>query len=603
MFEIKYFSVKQQTSNYINTISVKLNIQIHKINKMFNNQSLCLILTIEFYGIKSLPLYSVHKLNSDFIDLIYLRIILNYYKIFMFQQNSLREHLNDKISTQESEQGYLRLQILKNITLVNDQLIEEGQLKILLIKIAFIINQGGNLNEQEKEQLFFGVTRLLLCNNPFIRRLIFKILYLLNVQKYTYVILQSLLHDLNSDNQYLRYNALQSIPMFDDEIYVQYIEKYVKNGILDQNQYISSYAMIIGLKLLKKFPKTITNYYSEIIIEQLTQSQSDNKQHALNLLYELKKYDNSFIKVLLILKQYEFTPLVKIQLMKYMKETLTQIDQNQQNYSNLFKQYLLLQMYYQDSIIFLEAARLVIDIQSISNQQLMPMMKYIMSYLNSMNSHLEIYSALKLIKQLIAIPERQKLFQDQELKIIENQTFSYHTSVSSSAIYICIQFQLLNSNKDFAEYLKQIYQNKQKSKLQQLNFLFGMLELVHLYQLKGNQIIYFLQLVIPQNCPFEVAKIAFEISEYIYISQMYMQLCAMQNLFWISQALDNMYKIKVVKLVHIYWLEKQWPPKNQLEIISYYNLIQNTIFPRFNEGFQKLTIQYDKIDDTDLNQK
>ncbi|KAM3127561.1 hypothetical protein pb186bvf_020347 [Paramecium bursaria] len=511
----------------------------------------------------------------------------------MFQQNSLSEPLNDKISTQESEQDQLRLDILKTITLINDQQIEEGQLKILLIKLAFLINQGGKLNEQEKEQLFFGVTRLLLCKNPFIRRLIYKILQVKQLDIFQLLNVRNLLHDLNSDNQYLRYNALQSIPLFDDEIYIQYIEKHVKNGMLDLNQYISSYAMILGLKLFKTIPINIANYNSETIIEQLTQSYNDNKQHSLNLLYELKKYDKSFLEILLILKQYEFTPLVKIQLMKYMKETLTQIDQNQ--HSNLFKQYLLLQMYYQDSIVFLEAARLVIDIQSISNQQLMPMMKFIMSYLN-MNGHLEIYSALKLIKQLILIPERQKLFQDQELKIIENQTFSYHTSVSSSAIYICIQFQLLNFNKDFAEYLKQIYQNKQKSKLQQLNFLFGMLELVHLYQLKGNQIIYFLQLVIPQNCPFEIAKIAFEISEYIYISQMYMQLCAMQNLFWISSALDNMYKIKVVKLVHIYWLEKQWPPKNQLEIISYYNLIQNTIFPRFNEGFQKLTIQYDHTD-------
>ncbi|KAM3127084.1 hypothetical protein pb186bvf_020820 [Paramecium bursaria] len=559
----------------------------------------------------------VHELDSDFIGLYVIQslTIINRKVFVTYPANYLEflyniYHLNDKISTQESEQDQLRLDILKTITLINDQQIEEGQLKILLIKLAFLINQGGKLNEQEKEQLFFGVTRLLLCKNPFIRRLIFKILQLLNVRKYTYVILQSLLHDLNSDNQYLRYNALQSIPLFDDEIYVQYIEKYVKNvifylqmqrGYQILNKHISSYAMIVGLKLLKQFPKIITNYNSQTIIEQLIQSQNDNKQHALNLLYQLTKYDKSILEILLILKQYEFTPLVKIQLMKYMKETLTQIDQNQ--HSNLFKQYLLLQMYYQDSIIFLEAARLVIDIQSISNQQLMPMMKFIMSYLNSMNSHLEIYSALKLIKQLILIPERQKLFQDQELKIIENQTFSNHISVSSSAIYICIQYQLQNSNKNFAEYLKQIYQNKQKSKSQQLNFLFGMLELVHINELRGNQIINFLQLVIPQNCPFEVAKIAFEISEYIYISQMYMQLCAMQNLFWILQALDTMYKLKVVELVHIYWFEQPLPPKNQDETLSYYNLIQNTIFPRFNERFQKLTIQYDKIDDTDLDQQ
>ena len=37
--------------------------------------------------------------------------------------------------------------------------------------------------------------------------------------------------------------------------------------MLDLNQYISSYAMILGLKLFKTIPINIANYNSETIIE------------------------------------------------------------------------------------------------------------------------------------------------------------------------------------------------------------------------------------------------------------------------------------------------------------------------------------------------
>ena len=47
----------------------------------------------------------------------------------------------------------------------------------------------------------------------------------------------------------------------------------------------------------------VNNLYRRIIIDKLTDSSFQNKQHALNFVHEIKKTDiNSFIKMIFLLK-------------------------------------------------------------------------------------------------------------------------------------------------------------------------------------------------------------------------------------------------------------------------------------------------------------
>ena len=76
----------------------------------------------------------------------------------------------------EEEDKEIKEELLSDLNGLNLKSINEEELKILLKRIGYVLNQGWKFYQKEKVQLFFGITKLLSCTNPQPRRLIYKIL-------------------------------------------------------------------------------------------------------------------------------------------------------------------------------------------------------------------------------------------------------------------------------------------------------------------------------------------------------------------------------------------------------------------------------------------
>ncbi|KAM3127548.1 hypothetical protein pb186bvf_020334 [Paramecium bursaria] len=483
----------------------------------------------------------------------------------------------------EEEDIQIKKELLSDLNGFNLKSIQEEELNILLRRIGYVLNQGWKFHSKEKVQLFFGITKLLSCTNPQPRRLIYKILQMTNVRNFIYIVMQSLISDLSSNNQYFKQKALQYIPFLDDEIYILQVDKYIRNALLNTNEYISNQAIILELRLYKKFPQIVNSWYRGIIIEKLTDSTFPNKQHALNFVHEIKKTDfNSFIKIIILLKSQEQTPLVKIQLIRYIGEIIIQKDVCFHKLE--LEQYLFTQILYQEPIVFIETVRVIIKTPAINNQQLERLIKIIFNQLDSF-SNIEAFAVLKLINLLLKNTERSKLIQEEHLSKIKNLMLSSHTSVSAYAILNSIKANK-NKNKQIGKYFLQIYPEQEKQ--EQFNFLNGLLEFVHLFDKQGDQIIIFLQQILGQKSSHELAKLAFKIIEQIIIFQIFYLVDAMRTLFWIAQSFDEKHKSKTIKLVLKYW--RNIPLKGK-STQSQFDEIQKTIFQDFSKTLQRLQLK------------
>ncbi|KAM3127552.1 hypothetical protein pb186bvf_020338 [Paramecium bursaria] len=522
----------------------------------------------------------VIMLSKTQIKLQLLQMITSQKRPIIIQSSTLKEN---------------EIELMARFTSLNINQIKDQHLRIFLTRLGQVLN-GWKFTEQEKEHMFFGITKLLLCANPELRRLTFKILQvkilyiiqMINVRKFLYIIMQSLISDLSSNNIYLKQNALQYIPLLDDAIYLLQVDKYIRNvsviilqALLDQNEYISNQAIILELKLYKKFPQIVNSWYCGIIIEKLTDSTFPNKQHALNLVHEIKKTDiDAFIKIIIQLIRQELNPLVKIQLIRYIGEILLQNDICLHKLQ--LEQYLFKQIHYQEPIVFIETARVIIKIPTLNNQQLEPLLKIIFNQLDFF-TYIEAFAVLKLIKLLLKDKERKQLIQENHLSKIQNLMFSCHSSVSSYAILLCIK--AYKNNKQLAQYFQQICSNQQKQ--YQFNMVLGMLEFVHLYKKQADQIIRFLQLIIPQKCSYELAKIAFKITERILKSQIICLALSMRTLFWIAQSFDDKHKLKTIRLIQNYWHKIPLKGKSTK---SQFDELQKHIFQDFSITLQTLQL-------------
>ncbi|KAM3127551.1 hypothetical protein pb186bvf_020337 [Paramecium bursaria] len=219
----------------------------------------------------------------------------------------------------QEEDKYIKKQLLFELNGFNLRQIKQEELKIFLKRIGYVLNQGWIFDPKEKVQLFFGITKLLTCTNSQLRRLIYNILQMINVSKYIFMIIQSLVSDLTSDNLYLKQKAIKCISLLEDEAYIKsmkYILTRLYQQIMNTQQiqlrfYDQSYLKII----LIQSPINIKQYLLR------------DQQHALNLLHDIKKTDpNSMLKILSSLKYQELTPLVKIKMMKCMREIIMSDD-------------------------------------------------------------------------------------------------------------------------------------------------------------------------------------------------------------------------------------------------------------------------------------
>ncbi|KAJ1613519.1 coatomer SEC21 gamma subunit like (beta adaptin) [Cryptosporidium canis] len=162
----------------------------------------------------------------------------------------------------------------------------------VLTKVLNMINCGERLSDQEWSDLFFGITRLFQSNNQDLRRLVYLAIKSLKVnESEAFVVISSLIKDMNSNNDCYRANSLRVISKMADGTMIGQIERYLKSAIVDKNSFVASSALICGYTLAKRGHGDIPKRWLNEISECIQGRDGMVQYHALILLFELRNSD------------------------------------------------------------------------------------------------------------------------------------------------------------------------------------------------------------------------------------------------------------------------------------------------------------------------
>ena len=129
-----------------------------------------------------------------------------------------------------------------------------------------------------------------------------------------------------NDNEMYKANALRVLTKIIDDLYVQSLEKYLKQALVDKSNHVVSASLVSLVNLYKKGGHSLEIVKKSVneVQDKLMNSNDGNLQYqALLLLYELKKNDQiSVLKLLYQLTQTKVhNNMTKCQLIRYIKQT------------------------------------------------------------------------------------------------------------------------------------------------------------------------------------------------------------------------------------------------------------------------------------------
>ncbi|CAG9315276.1 unnamed protein product [Blepharisma stoltei] len=198
----------------------------------------------------------------------------------------------------------------------------------VMSKILYLINQGEELSQNESTEIFFRASKLYQSQHPHIRKMLYLLLKELSPKEgEVFMITSSLSRDVStSDNPYYRASALRVMARILDPSLLIQMERFIKNSIVDNNDTVSSAAMIAGLKLCKSHPEVVRRWVTEVQ-EKLSSKNLNIHYHAMLLLFEMKKNDP-----LALSKFFEFmissgfkNPLAQVQLLRFIRYSIKTI--------------------------------------------------------------------------------------------------------------------------------------------------------------------------------------------------------------------------------------------------------------------------------------
>ncbi|KAM3147047.1 hypothetical protein pb186bvf_000763 [Paramecium bursaria] len=480
----------------------------------------------------------------------FLQIKYNYI-IKLLKKQLLLMNSNDieMLKKEEPMNNIDKYQIMEETQTFNTQKFQDENSRKILVKLIYLANQGIYFSEWEVEQLFFRITKLFQSNNSRLRQMVYKTLKIIMPQNHSHIILQFVVKDLNSDNQWFRVQALKFIPFIQSEQHIQQMERFLHQvlitytkALLDTNLLISSQALVLGIHIVNKFPIFVGKWLFEVI-QRLDEPKQNIENHALILLHEIRKRNPAqFIKILIELTHKPLQQLTQLQLIKFVQENMSNLEHHQKN---LLVEYVMQLGNNTDLMIFFQSAQLQLNVQEIENDKLEPIISCLYGQLSHFEKNLEKFSSLHLIEKLIRYPGRQNLLDDKIILYIKALAFLYHFSISQKSLLI--QARLYGDSA--AIQLKKLFE--QINVIQwQAYFLDGLLELIIMYPCYGQLALNFLQLVNMEYENIILATVAINIVEKVVIDQQQEIKIHLDTFLDImSSSLDLKQQFQVIKIV------------------------------------------------------
>lgn len=169
------------------------------------------------------------------------------------------------------------------------------------------------------------------------------------------------------DNEMYKANALRVLTKIMEEQYVQTLEKFLKQALIDKSNHVVSAALVSIVNLYKKggHSTEVAKKSVNELQDKLTNSGDGNLQYqALIILYELKKNDMmSVLKLLFQLTQTKLhNSITKCQLIRYIKQTILTNPSVDQRTAKTFISYIQTCLAKEDDTVQFEAAKTMCEL-------------------------------------------------------------------------------------------------------------------------------------------------------------------------------------------------------------------------------------------------
>ena len=332
---------------------------------------------------------------------------------------------------------------MQNSAAFNDKNINVQECFAIIVDLIYKLNQGTEFTPQEKETLFFSITKLLHSQNASLRRITFLLVKHLNFWQNSFILTGSLITEINKQDDLLKPNCFRLLGQIIDMSSVSVVERLLKTAISSHNSEIASSAMVCTLFMVFKGFNVAKSWVSEISDKLTTSIGQENLLtfHTLLLLKQIKANDKLFlVKIYSKLgESYSYkSQFAKCQLIRYVSEMLRTEDLAQDVAAH-FTAFLEKSMYSIEDSIKIEACRAVLQANRTKENLQKAAIGVLCEFLNSSNN-ITLFAVLKTLNahigrfsSTIAID----IFLEIE-KIIENSDINSSIKALALAIFLKI---------------------------------------------------------------------------------------------------------------------------------------------------------------------
>ena len=212
------------------------------------------------------------------------------------------------------------------------------------------------------------------------------------------IVVQSLCKDMNNNTDVYRANSIRTLAKIIDGSMLGQIERYVKQAVVDNNELVSSSALLCGLQLVGQAPDVVRRWVNEV--QTALTSKTDMVQyHALALLRCIKQHDKLAMSKLVssLMRMNLRSPLACCLLIRYTVDLLlldaAAID------ARVAYEYLEACLRHKSEMVIYEAARAICNLPGVVARDLSPAITVLHMFLSSPKPTLR-YAAVRTLSKV-----------------------------------------------------------------------------------------------------------------------------------------------------------------------------------------------------------
>ena len=274
--------------------------------------------------------------------------------------------------------------VLQEARVFHDPHLNPRRCQQVITKLLYLLCQGETFTKKEATEVFFAVTKLFQNQDANLRRMVYLVIKeICPSAEEIMIVTNSLMKDMNSNNDLYHANAIRVLYNIIDSSLLQQIERFFKQSVVSRDAVVATAALVAGLRLAPNNMEIIKRWSNEI--QEAVQSRNAMVQfHAIALMHQLKQNDRLAISKLVtsLTRGPVKSPLAQCLLVRYVATVIAD-SQPQANANRPFYDFLEMCMRHKSEIVIFEAAKAITELNDVSQRELSPAVTVLQLFLTS----------------------------------------------------------------------------------------------------------------------------------------------------------------------------------------------------------------------------